>query len=91
MASGLAVVGTATGGSREIFAHGDTALVFEPNDAVGCAAAIQALTINPALYQMLCANGRALVENKYSLNRMVDTIEAHLNEVKARLPSSSHQ
>ena len=84
MASGLAVVGTTTGGSREIFEHGRTAMVFEPGDAEGCARAIRSLLENPSLYQRLCSEGRSLVEQSYSLVRMVNAIEEHLYEVKAQ-------
>ena len=83
MASGLAVVGTTTGGSKEIFRDGENALVFRPQDAEGCARAISALMDDPATYRRLRDEGRRLVEERYSIDKMVDAIERHLLETAA--------
>ena len=81
MASGLVVVGTATGGSKEILEDHETAMIFTPDDAAGCAEAIRALVEDPALYATLRERCRRLIEEKYSLSRMVHSIEQHFYEV----------
>lgn len=78
MASGLAVVGTATGGSAEILRHGVNALVFPPEDAAACALHVRALVEGPELYERIRAEGLRAVEREFDLARMVDAIERDL-------------
>jgi glycosyltransferase involved in cell wall biosynthesis len=78
LAAGLAVVGTATGGSAEILRHGQNALVFPRGDAAACAERIAALLDDPDLYVRLCAEGRRTVERRFTLDRMLGQIERAL-------------
>lgn len=78
LAAGLAVVGTATGGSAEILRHGQNALVFPKDDAAACAGQIAALLDDPALYARLCAAARRTVEQRFTLAHMLDQIERAL-------------
>jgi glycosyltransferase involved in cell wall biosynthesis len=81
MASGLAVVGTATGGSGEILEDGVNALIFEKENARECAACISRLLSDRHLFQEVRRRARFTIEQKYRLEHMVDTIERSLKEV----------
>jgi glycosyltransferase involved in cell wall biosynthesis len=78
MASGLAVVGTATGGSGEVLRHGVNALVFAPGDAAACAAHVRALVDDPDLHAALAREARRTIEDGFTLERMIDAIERDL-------------
>ncbi len=78
MASGLAVVGTGTGGSLELFRDGENAFVFAAEDALECARQVLRLVEDPALFERMRASGRASVEQIYTFAHMVDSIEHSL-------------
>jgi glycosyltransferase involved in cell wall biosynthesis len=77
MASGLAVVGTTTGGSREILADGINALTFSPGDAEALATQIGRLT-SADLRQRLGRAARRTVEERFTLAAMLERIEEFL-------------
>ena len=81
MAAGLAVVGTAVGGQREMLEDGVNALVFAPEDAPGLAECILQLQRDPALRARLAAAGRQMVLERFTLERMVDEMEAWLGTI----------
>jgi glycogen synthase len=81
MASGLAVVGTTAGGSREIFEEGANALIFREEDSQGCAEQVHRLTSNGAFARDLAERGRHTVLTHFTLRGMVDRIDAHLHVV----------
>ncbi len=80
MAAGLAVVGTATGGSNEILQDEVNALVFQKEDAQECAARIARLFTDERLFAEIRRNGRFTIEQKYRIEQMVDNIERSLKE-----------
>ncbi len=80
MASGVAVVATATGGSREIFADGENALVFPVDDVTACAHAVTRLVVEPELRMRLRAAARHLVEHHYTLGQMAEKIATRLDQ-----------
>lgn len=83
MASGLVVIGTDSGGTKEILKDGKTGLVFPPGDSIALADCIQRLVGNPDLMENLAKNGRKLVENKFDIHCMVDEIETYLDQLAA--------
>lgn len=83
LASGLAVVSTATGGTPEVLTHGHNALLFAPEDVDGCAAQVAQLAGDAAQYERIRACGRATVEQGFQLGQMVEKIEQHLKQVIA--------
>ncbi len=87
MASGLAVVATGTGGSREILEDGENALLFSPKDPKGLAAALRRLTSDAQLYERLRRNARATVEARFTFARFLDRVEASLARMVAAKPS----
>jgi glycogen synthase len=78
MACGLVVVGTTTGGTRELLLEGETGLTFPPEDEQALAAQLLRLAQDPALRKQLACKGHQLVQEKFTLSRMVDEIEAYL-------------
>ena len=84
MASGLAVVGTTTGGSKEIFEDGVNALTFPKEDAVACAAQIRRLLEDQSLFDRIRRSGQQTIADTYRFEIMVDQIEAALREAVCR-------
>jgi glycosyltransferase involved in cell wall biosynthesis len=80
MASGLPVIGTTTGGSREIFRHGDNALTFTAGNADDLAQQILALASDGAMRARIAFTGRAEVRTAYAEPIIVDQIEQYLKE-----------
>jgi len=86
MFSVLVVVGTNTGGTKELLRHGENGLTFTPEDAEGLADQIDRLRTDPDLYDRLAQSGRKTVLEKFTLEIMVDEIEAFLMECFAGIP-----
>jgi len=78
MASGLAVLGTASGGSAEIIEHEITGLVFPKEDAVTCAAHVLRLMQDPELFQRLRENGRRMIETRFRMEEFLARLERSL-------------
>jgi len=83
MASGLAVVGTVTGGSGELFRDRETAMTFRAGDAADCARAVRELCADCELFETIRRNAQREVREKHTLDAMVDKIEASLQSLKA--------
>jgi glycogen synthase len=81
MSAGLVVVGTVTGGSGELLVDGETGLTFPPGNPTILARRIEELKQNPTLHVRLSKNARKVVVAKFDINRMVDEIEAYLEDV----------
>ena len=80
LSSGLAVVGTNTGGSSEILKDEENALTFPKEDVDACTAQIMRLFRCPELMKNLQQNGRRTVEEKFRLDQMVDKIDLALRK-----------
>jgi glycogen synthase len=78
MASGLVVIGTDTGGTKEIIKDYETGLIFPPGDSNKLAECIKRLIDDPDLVTSFAKNGRELVERQFDIRRMVDEIENYL-------------
>lgn len=87
MASGLVVIGSATGGTKEIIKDGQNGFLFPPQDSSCLAEKIELLITNPSLLQNLANNGQQTAFCKFDLNRMVDDIENLLIKVHNNFPS----
>jgi glycosyltransferase involved in cell wall biosynthesis len=84
MAAGLVVVGTTTGGTKEILKDGETGLTFTPEDAAGLAEQVTRLIIDPDLCCRLAQAGRQTVLENFTLGRMAQQIEDYLLDCFAR-------
>lgn len=80
--SGLAVVGTTTGGSGELFRNRETAMTFRAGDAADCARAIRELCSDRKLCETIRHNAQREVREKHTLDAMVDKIEQSLERLK---------
>jgi glycogen synthase len=80
MASGTPVIGTTTGGSREIFRHGDNALTYTAGKAEELGERILELESNSAARTRIATTGRTEVRATYALPVIVDQIEQYLRE-----------
>jgi len=78
MASGLVVVGTTTGGTKEILRDGETGFTFAPEDASGLARQVTRLILDPDLCNLVAEAGRQTVLENFTLDKMVQEIEAYL-------------
>lgn len=85
MASGLAIVGTATGGSAEIIQSEINGLVFPKGDAKACSIQLLRLLDEPDLLTRLTKNARAMVESKFNFDDVVNKIEDDLQNTSPRV------
>lgn len=83
LANGLVVVGSSTGGTKEIIVDGENGLLFAPEDAVELAHKIERLAEDPPLRQRLATAGRNTAIEKFNITRMVDQLETYLSNVYA--------
>jgi glycosyltransferase involved in cell wall biosynthesis len=84
MASGLPVIGTTTGGSREIFRHRDNALTYTAGNAEELAERMLELSRESALRVRIAQTGQAEVRATYALPIITDQIEQYLRDTVAR-------
>ncbi len=81
LASGMVVVGSATGGTAETLVHGENGLLFRAGDATDLAAQIRRLIHEPSLRSMLAQAGRKIAEERFDIHKMVDSLETYLMKV----------
>lgn len=81
LACGMVVIGSANGGTAETIVHGENGLLFQPGDAVNLAAQIKTLLNNPSMQRTLAVGGRKTAEERFDINKMVNELEAYLEEV----------
>ncbi len=81
MAAGLGVIGTPVGGSKEIFQSYPEDMLFPPGDSEALARQVQRVADEDGLLERLGQAGRALVLERFTLERMVDEMEDWLAEV----------
>jgi len=78
MVSGLVVIGTTTGGTKEILIDGETGFTFAPEDADGLAGQVTRLILDPDLCNRVAEAGHQTVLENFTLDKMVQEIEAYL-------------
>lgn len=78
LASGMVVVGTATGGTIEIIRHNENGLLFPAADSQALTAEVRRLLYDPVLRTTLAAQGQATAIEQFALPRMVTDIEDYL-------------
>ena len=78
MASGLPVIGTMTGGSRELFRHGENALTYEAGDAAALAERMAVLAADGGMRARLAAAGHQEVRARFSMPAITDQTEDFL-------------
>jgi glycosyltransferase involved in cell wall biosynthesis len=83
MAAGKPIVAAGAGGVLEIVEDGETGVLVPPGDAAALAGALERLLSDPAERERLGANGRRLVEERFSLARDAVALERLYREVAA--------
>jgi glycosyltransferase involved in cell wall biosynthesis len=92
LASGAVVVGSATGGTKEIIINEENGLLFPAENSRGLANALNQLMDDPNLRRKLAENGRQTAIEKFDIVRMVREINSYiLNVVKDASPTISQQ
>ncbi len=82
MAAGLPCVTTELGtGTSFVVQHEQTGLVVPPADPAALAAALNRLVANPALRRQYGAAGRARLLNEFTIEAMVERVEAVYREI----------
>ena len=85
LAMGLPVVSTTVGSIPDVVIEGETGFVVAPRDAQALADRVLPLLDDAGLRARIGANGRALVERSYSIDKMLDRMEAvYQSLVRAR-------
>ena len=72
MATGLPIVASRVSGTVDVVKDGENGLLFESGDREGLIRCLQALTASSALREGLGEKARETVEQRFSLDRMVD-------------------
>ena len=80
MSSGLAVISTPLGGSKEIIRDGENGLFFKPGDAGDLSSKLLMLVDHQDLVEKLARSGVQTVREGYTVEKMMDEIEAYLLE-----------
>lgn len=81
MAAGLPVVASAVGGNLEVVADGETGLLVRPGDAGALGQALLRLLADDVLALRLAGEGRELVEQKFSFERLTREVGALYEEL----------
>lgn len=81
LASGMAVIGSANGGTAETIVHGENGLLFQPGDASDLANQVRRLLEEPSLLRKLAEGGRKTAEERFDIHKMVANLEAYLMKV----------
>jgi len=82
MAAGLVLIGTLTGGTKEILLDEKNGLAFAPEDSHALAAQFQRLAGDAALRQKLSAAGQETAETRFALEQTLGELERFLSECR---------
>lgn len=80
MACGLPVIGTMTGGSRELFRNGKNAITYDAGAATQLAESILLLQGDAHLRETIAAEGHREVHERFAMAPIVDQVEQYLRE-----------
>jgi glycosyltransferase involved in cell wall biosynthesis len=86
MAVGRAVVGTDSGGTKEIITEGESGLLVRPNSPEALAEAILTLLADDGFRTMLGGRARVVVRDRFSIDRMVKEHERVYEDCIKALP-----
>ncbi len=78
---GLAIVTTDVPGVRDVFRHGEDALLADPDDPASLPELLSSLCTDPALRQALGHRARALFEERFTEQHFWDAMDAALSDV----------
>lgn len=79
MATGLPVVGSNVGGIERNVTHGETGYLYEPNNLNGFYNGIETLVSNPQLRKQFGTQGRQIVSDRFTQEKLVQEFEKAIN------------
>jgi glycogen synthase len=78
MATGLVVIGTPTGGTKEILVEGENGLTFPPGDSAALAKQVIRVLNEKDLHKKITKNSRKHITREFDIKRMGEEIENYL-------------
>ena len=84
LASGMVVIGSATGGTAETIVHDENGLLFKAGDAAELADRINLLLDQPSKRRLLADSGVRTAKQRFDINVMVSELEKYLEQVHAK-------
>jgi glycogen synthase len=78
MATGLVVIGTPTGGTKEILVENENGLTFPPGDSVRLAKQVIRVVNDTDLYYKISKNASSIITKEFDTNRMGEEFENYL-------------
>jgi glycosyltransferase involved in cell wall biosynthesis len=82
MASGIPVIASEVGGNPNIVTNGNTGILFDLNKPDELTNSLKQLSRDPSLRKSISANALALVNSKYSLEKMIKRYENIYREIQ---------
>jgi len=89
MACGLVVIGTTTGGTPEILTDGENGLTFKAGDGAMLAEKIARVLREPSLRPRLARAARRTVEERFTMQRMVEELEGWFRVQSSKVKGQS--
>jgi glycogen synthase len=87
LASGMVVIGSSTGGTKEIITDCQNGFLFPPSDFQELAKKIELLLANPSMIREISEKGKQTAFEKFNFVRMVDEMEELLVKVSQINPN----
>jgi glycosyltransferase involved in cell wall biosynthesis len=84
LASGMVVIGSATGGTAETIVSGKNGLLFKAGNAIELAHHIDHVLVKPLFRHTLADGGVQTAKQRFDINVMVDKLEQYLEQVHAK-------
>lgn len=84
LASGTPLIGSIDGSIREVVQHDESALLFERDDAETLSRHLERILTDPECASRLAQNGLKVIEERYTLDKILDQTEATFEEVVGR-------
>ncbi len=81
LVSGLVLISTTTGGSKEFLIHDQNSLTFEAGDPAGLAQQVERLLQDPNLMERIALAGQEMAQREFDIERTVDEMANFLSEV----------
>ncbi len=81
MRSGVAVIGSNSGGVPEIIEHGKTGLLFDSGNADDLYLQIEKLYLNPVFKQSIAQQGKQSADERFNNDLHFEQLEKHLKSI----------
>lgn len=89
LASGTPLLGSIDGSIKEVVKHEESALLYERDDATTLSLHMERVLTDGNLAQKLAVNGLGVIEDRYTLDKILDQTEATFADVLSRARSKA--